>query len=107
MERRMNKVKVHEVIDTKEMLPGEFIDNYFAIYEEIENKQFDVSNNYYYVKNHFVEKNITLFEGSSHSTLRKIKVYPVKNMDVRAIRETILKDFPSLFKKIQCISKAV
>jgi hypothetical protein len=107
MERRMNKVKVHEVIDTKEMLPGEFIDHYFAIYEEIENKQFDVNNNHYYVKDHFVEKNITLFKGSSYSTLRKIKVYPVKSMDVRSIREMILKDFPSLFKKIQCTSKAV
>ncbi|MEH7886410.1 hypothetical protein V7654_19090 [Bacillus sp. JJ1609] len=103
----MNKVKVLEVIDTKEMLPGEFIDNYFVIYEEIENKQFDVNNNYYFVKDHFVEKNITLFKGSTYSTLRKIKVYPIKSMDVRLIRETIFKDFPSLFKKIQFTSKAV
>jgi len=100
-------VKVLEVIDTKEMFPGEFIDNYFVIYEEIENKQFDVNNNYYFVKDHFVEKNITLFKGSSFSTLRKIKVYPIKSMDVRLIRETIFKDFPLLFKKIQCTSKAV
>lgn len=100
-------MKVHEVIDTKEMLPGEFIDNYFVIYEEIVNKQFDINNDYFFVRDHFVEKNITLFKGCPYSTLRKIKVYPIESMDEIAIRETIFKDFSSLFKRIQCTSKAV
>lgn len=107
MERGLNKLRVHEVIDTKEMLPGEFIENYFVIYEEVENKQFDIRNNYFFVKDCFVQKNITLFKGNSYSTLQKIKAYPIDSMDERAIRETILKDFPSLFRNVQITRKAM
>lgn len=107
MERGLNKLKVHEVIDTKELLPGEFIENYFVIYEEVENKQFDIKNNYFFVTDCIVQKNITLFKGNSYSTLQKIKVYPIDRMDERAIRETIFKDFPLLFINVPFTSKAM
>jgi len=100
-------MKVHEVIDTKEVLPGEFIDNFFVIYEEVENKQIDIMNNFFLEKNRFIQKSITLFKGSTYSTLQKIKAYPIDCMDERAIREAILKDYPSLFKKGEYTSKAV
>lgn len=100
-------MRVHEVIDTKEVLPGEFIENFLVIYEEVENKQIDIRNNYFIVKDRFIQKSITLFRGSTYSTLQKIKAYPIDCMDERTIRETILKDYPSLFKEDQLTNKAV
>jgi hypothetical protein len=103
----MIKLTIYEVIQTKEMLCGEFIENYHVIYEEIENKHYEVKHNCLIEKSRIVQKYITIFRGNSYSTLQKIKAYSIEKMDIAAIRELIANDFPELFKDGQFTRKAV
>lgn len=103
----MKKLTIYEVIETKEMLAGEFLENYFVLYEEVENKDYEVSNNLYFEKSRIVKKYITIFKGSSYSSLQKIKSYPIEKMNTTEIRELISNDYPELFKNVQFSRKAV
>ncbi|CAM3584993.1 hypothetical protein GCM10009865_30140 [Aeromicrobium ponti] len=95
-------MKVHEVIETKEMFCGEIMEDYYIIYEQIENMVFENKDNYLFQKESFVVRTINVYKGNSNSTLQKVKTYPIK--DVRNIRKIIVNDFPGLFKKVQFAS---
>ncbi|PWW27010.1 hypothetical protein [Cytobacillus oceanisediminis] len=93
-------MKVYEVIETKEMFHGEVIEDYYIIYEQTENKIFANRNNHLFQQERFVEKTVNVFKGNPHSTLKKIKAYPIHRLALGDIRETIGKDFPGLFKNL-------
>ncbi len=93
-------MKVYEVVETMEMFRGEIIEDYYIIYEQTENKVFAKKNNHLFQQEKMVEKSIKIFKGNANSTLQKIKAYPVHRLAIGDIRETILKDFPGLFKNL-------
>lgn len=98
---------IYEVIQTKEVLFGEFIENYHVIYEEIESRDYEVKHNCLIEKSRIVQKYITIFRGNPYSTLQKIKAYSIEKMDIADIRKFIANDFPELFKDGQFTRKAV
>lgn len=98
---------IYEVIQTKEVLCGEFIENYHVIYEEIEHKDYEVKHNCLIEKSRIIQKYITIFRGNSYSTLQKIKGYSIEKVDIADIRELIANDYPELFKDVQFTRKAV
>lgn len=98
---------IYEVIETKEMLCGEISEDFHVIYEETENKEVIIENNLIVEKEGHVEKTLNIFKGDSHSTLQKVKAYPVRSMNEKDIREIVLKDFPELFKTAYLTGAAV
>jgi hypothetical protein len=95
------KLKIYEVIETKEMLRCELIENYYAVYEETEIKEFNLDNSILIEKDTLFEKSVTLFKGNSHSTLQKVKTYNVRSHALENIGKLIYKDYPEVFKPIQ------
>lgn len=94
-------MKVYEVIETQEMFRGEIIDNYYVIYEQTENKVFENRNNHLFQQEKFLEKTVNIFKGNPHSTLKKVKAYPISHLAYGDIREAITNDFPDLFKNLK------
>lgn len=93
-------MKVYEVIETQEMFRGEIIEDYYIIYEQTENKIFGNRNNHLFQQERFLEETVNVFKGNPHSTLKKVKAYPIRHLAFGDIRETIRNDFPDLFKKL-------
>ncbi|WP_156183177.1 hypothetical protein [Mesobacillus campisalis] len=100
------KLKIYEVIHTKEMLRCELLEGYYAIYQETESREFELDNNVLIQKDILLEKTVTLFKGNAQSTLQKIKSYPVAAPEGRRMEEILFKDFPEIFKHI-AIKKVV
>ncbi|MBT2641940.1 hypothetical protein J7I80_06870 [Bacillus sp. ISL-41] len=100
-------MKIYEVIQTKEVLCGEFIENYHVIYEEIESRDYEDKHNCLIEKSSIVQKYITIFRGNSCSTLQKIKAYSIEKLDIAKIRKIIANDYPELFKDVQFTCRAV
>ena len=94
-------MKVYEVIETQEIFRGEIIENYYVIYEQTENKVFENRNNYMFQQERFLEETVNIFIGNPHSTLKKVKTYPIRHLAFGDIREAIRKDFPDLFKNLK------
>jgi len=101
------KMKKYEVIETKEMLRCEMIDNYFALYEKTECKEFGIVNNTVVEKGCSLEKTVTILKGNDESTLQIVKSYSVKAPDLSEIRDKIIQDYPELFKKVNLTKQAV
>jgi hypothetical protein len=95
------KLKIYEVIETKEMLRCELIENYYAVYEETEIQEFLHDNSHLIEKETLLEKSVTLFRGNSHSTLQKVKSYNILSYALEDIGKLIYKDFPEVFKPIE------
>ncbi|MDF2039960.1 hypothetical protein LIT38_10720 [Bacillus sp. CMF12] len=93
-------MKVYEVIEAQEMFRGEIIEDYYIIYEQTENKVFESRNNHLFQQERFLEETVNVFKGNPHSTLKKVKTYPIRHLAFGDIRETIRKDFPGLFKNL-------
>ncbi|MBN8199772.1 MULTISPECIES: hypothetical protein [Bacillaceae] len=93
-------MKVYEVIEALEMFRGEIIEDYYIIYEQTEKKVFENRNNHLFQQERFLEESVNVFQGNPHSTLKKVKAYPVCHLAYGDIRETIRKDFPYLFKNL-------
>lgn len=93
-------MKVYEVIETQEMFRGEIIEGYHIIYEQTENKVFENRNNHLFQQERFLEETVNVLKGNPHSTLKKVKTYPIRHLAFGDIRETIRNDFPDLFKKL-------
>lgn len=100
-------MKKYEVIKTKEMLRCEMVDNYFALYEETECKEFRLVNNTVVEKGCSLEKTVTILKGNDESSLQKVKSYSVKAPDLSEIRDKLIQDYPELFKKVKLTKQAV
>lgn len=90
-------MKVYEVIETKEMFRGEIIEDYCIYYEQTETKVFAAKDQFLFQKESFVVSTVNVYKGNAGSSLQKVKVYSIE--DIMDIRQTILNDFPHLFKK--------
>jgi hypothetical protein len=101
-------MNIYEVIETEEMLRCEIIENYYVVYEKIEAKEYRTDHNNNLVeKGCSIEKTITIFKGSSYSTLQKVHSYPIDGLDLNKIRGVLLHDYPELFKGMKQTQKAV
>jgi hypothetical protein len=107
LNERVIKLRIYEVLDTKEMLRCEFIENYHVLYEKIELRDYEIKDDCLLEKGCTIQKYITIFKGSSFSSLMKIKAYPIQVVDIIEIRKMVANDFPELFKNVQFSPKAV
>lgn len=101
------KVKTYEVIEAKEVLCGEFIEDYYAIYEETLIKNFEMKFNYLNTKDCFIEKNITIYKASPYASIQRIKTYPIEKLNIEDVHNRILIDFPGLLNNAPVTSRAV
>lgn len=100
-------MKKYEVIKTEELLRCEMVDNYFALYEETECKEFGIVDNTVVEKGCSLEKTVTILKGNDESTLQLVKSYSVKTQDLSEIRDKLIEDYPDLFKKVNLTKQAV
>lgn len=100
-------MKKYEVIETEEMLRCELIENYHVVYEKTESKEYRVEHGSLVEMGSYIDKTVTIFKGSSHSTLQKVHSYSVNGIDLNKIRTVILQDYPELFKGLKQTKQAV
>jgi hypothetical protein len=70
LNERVIKLRIYEVLDTKEMLRCEFIENYHVLYEKIELRDYEIKDDCLLEKGCTIQKYITIFKGSSFSSLQ-------------------------------------
>jgi len=100
-------MKIIEVIETKEMLRCEIIENYYVVYEKTETREYKMDNSLLVEKGSSIENTVSIFKGSSQSTLQKVQSYTVNCVDQSEIRDIILQEFPELFKTAKLTRQAV
>ncbi|WP_404328257.1 hypothetical protein [Mesobacillus maritimus] len=100
-------MKKYEVIESEEMLRCEIIENYYVVYEKTESMEYRVEHDTFFEKGCSIEKTVTIYKGSSQSTLQKVHSYTVDFVDQSGIRDVILQDYPELFKGMNQTKKAV
>ncbi|MGM0901173.1 MAG: hypothetical protein ACQEXB_08745 [Bacillota bacterium] len=98
-------MKKCEIIETEEMLRCEIIENYYVVYEKTESKEYRVEHGSFFEKGCSIEKTVTIYKGSSQSTLQKVYSYTVDFVDQSEIRDVILQDYPELFKTTDKLAK--
>lgn len=90
-------LKIHEVLEMKELFKDEINENFNIYYEESLDKDIAIQDYKIIEKNDVVSKTVNVYKGNTHSTLQKVKTYSFENQNMTHIRETISLDFPGIF----------
>jgi hypothetical protein len=100
-------MKKIEVIETKEMLRCEIIENYYVVYEKTETREYRMEDYSMVEKGSCIRNSVSIFKGSSHSTLQKVRSYTVNCVDQNELRDVILQEYPEIFKTVKLAKQAV
>ncbi|MBY0096213.1 hypothetical protein [Mesobacillus maritimus] len=100
-------MKKIEVIETKEMLRCEIIENYYVVYEKTETREYRIDHSSLVDVGSSIENTVSIFKGGSQSTLQKVQTYTVNCVDQSEIRDVILQEYPNLFKTAKLARQAV